>query len=147
MNYKGYTIWQPNQDELAKFYGEGFYPNFEILNNNEYLIIESENGETIDYYLKHNGKLEKVKYPILDSEFGGRIMPRNAQQFCAMDLVKRKDIPIKLITGKFGSGKTLCMIAGALEALQKGHFEKIVFVRNNVQVKDTESLGALPGLN
>ena len=61
MDYKGYTAWCPSQDELAKFYGEGFYPNFEVLNNNEYLIIEDENEETIDYYLKHNGKLEKVK--------------------------------------------------------------------------------------
>lgn len=145
MDYKGYTIWRPEQDELAEFYGPGFYSGFEELNDNEYLIVEDENGETIDYYLKHSGKLEKVKFPILDSEFGGRITPRNAQQFCAMDLVKRKDIPIKLITGRFGSGKSLCMIAGALEALQKGHFEKIVFVRNNVQVKDTESIGALPG--
>lgn len=145
MDYKGYKIWTPTTDELADFYGQGFYPDFEKLNENEYLIVEDENGEVIDYYLKHCEKLEKIKYPILESEFGGRISPRNAQQFCAWDLVKRKDIPIKLITGRFGSGKSLCMIAGALEALQKGHFEKIVFVRNNVQVKDTESLGALPG--
>ena len=33
----------------------------------------------------------------------------------------------------------------ALEAIQKNQFEKIVFIRNNVQVKDTDPLGSLPG--
>jgi len=38
----------------------------------------------------------------------------------------------------------MCIVA-ALEAVQKGKFERIIFVRNNVQVKDTDQLGALPG--
>lgn len=62
-----------------------------------------------------------------------------------MDLLLRKDIPVKLITGKFGSGKSLLCITAALQAVQRGEFEKIIFVRNNVQVKDTDALGALPG--
>lgn len=62
-----------------------------------------------------------------------------------MDMLKRRDIPIKLITGRFGSGKSLLCIVAALEAVQKGEFDKIIFVRNNVQVKDTDQLGALPG--
>jgi len=37
-----------------------------------------------------------------------------------------------------------CVIA-ALEFVEKGIFDKIIFVRNNVQVKDTDQLGALPG--
>ena len=49
-----------------------------------------------------------------------------------MDLLNRDDIPIKLITGKFGTGKSMACIVAALEAVQKGKFEKIVFVRNNV---------------
>ena len=62
-----------------------------------------------------------------------------------MDLLLRKEIPVKLITGKFGSGKSLICITAALQAVQRGEFEKIIFVRNNVQVKDTDALGALPG--
>lgn len=75
----------------------------------------------------------------------GEIKPRNPQQLCAMDLLLNKDIPVKLITGKFGSGKSLLCITAALQALQRNEFEKIIFVRNNVQVKDTDALGALPG--
>lgn len=75
----------------------------------------------------------------------GEIKPRNPEQYCAMDLLLRKEIPVKLITGKFGSGKSLLCITAALQAVQRGEFEKIIFVRNNVQVKDTDALGALPG--
>ena len=75
----------------------------------------------------------------------GEIKPRNPQQLCAMDMLLNRDIPVKLITGKFGSGKSLLCITAALQAVQRGEFEKIIFVRNNVQVKDTDALGALPG--
>ena len=71
--------------------------------------------------------------------------PRNPQQYCAMDLLKQKDVPLKLITGNFGSGKSMMCIIGALELLEEGAFDKIIFVRNNVQVKDTDPWGALPG--
>ena len=70
--------------------------------------------------------------------------PRNPEQRCAMDLI-HSDVPIKLITGPFGSGKTFTMVEGMMEALQKNKFEKIIFIRNNIQVKDTDALGALPG--
>ena len=71
--------------------------------------------------------------------------PRNPQQYCAMDLLKRDEVPLKLITGTFGSGKSMMCIIAALDAIQKGKFDKVIFVRNNVQVKDTDALGALPG--
>ena len=47
-------------------------------------------------------------------------------------MLRDKQTSIKLITGGFGTGKTLALCAGALEAIQKGRFEKIVWVRNNV---------------
>lgn len=60
-------------------------------------------------------------------------------------MLKDERTAIKLITGTFGTGKTLALVVGALEAVEKGRFEKIIWVRNNVQVKDTDPLGALPG--
>ena len=71
--------------------------------------------------------------------------PRNPQQYCALDLLKNEKVPVKLLTGRFGTGKTMACITAALQAIEEGKFEKIVFIRNNVQVKDTDSLGALPG--
>ena len=71
--------------------------------------------------------------------------PRNPQQYCALNLLLDEEVPVKLLTGRFGTGKTMACVIAALQAVEEGKFEKIVFVRNNVQVKDTENLGALPG--
>ena len=141
--YTGYKILQLSDKELTNLYSGKF--EIDGLKENEYLIIEDGNKEAIDYYCFRDGKLERVKYPILENTYTGQIKPRNPQQYCAMDLLKNEKVPIKLITGNFGSGKTLLCVVGALEAIQKGLFEKIIFVRNNVQVKDTDQIGSLPG--
>ena len=39
----------------------------------------------------------------------------------------------------------MILVTAALEALQLGKFDKIVWLRNNIDVKDTKDLGALPG--
>lgn len=73
------------------------------------------------------------------------IFPRNIEQVCAIDLLKDRTKPVKLLLGTFGSGKTYLAINTALEALYKGEFEKIIWIRNNVRVADTPDLGILPG--
>lgn len=116
------------------------------LNENEYYVIYDANtNQAIDYYIQKDGFLSKLSYPQIGNDFTGIIKPRNPEQYCAFDLLNRSDIPIKLITGKFGVGKTLACVTAALEQVQKGQFEKIIFIRNNVQVKDTDPLGSLPG--
>lgn len=155
--YTGYKELILDDTYLAQLYDGTFNLDVynranEVLNlpliqftENEYLIVKNRFNEVVDYFQFINDHFIKLKYPVLGNEFTGIIKPRNPQQFCAMNLLKDKNIPIKLITGGFGTGKTLCCITAALEALYKGEFEKIIFVRNNVQVKDTDQLGSLPG--
>ena len=143
MDYTGYKQIHLTDDELTQFYSTAILP-YEFLEN-EYLILVDENGNAVDYYISKNNELKKIKFPIIGNDFTGQMKPRNPQQYCALDMLKRDDIPIKLLTGTFGSGKSMACITAALEAVQKGKFERIIFVRNNVQVKDTDNLGALPG--
>ena len=143
MDYTGYKQIHLTDDELTQFYSTAILP-YEFLEN-EYLILIDENGNAVDYYISKNNELKKIKFPIIGNDFTGQMKPRNPQQYCALDMLKRDDIPIKLLTGTFGSGKSMACITAALEAVQKGKFERIIFVRNNVQVKDTDNLGALPG--
>lgn len=143
MGYTGYKQIHLSNDDLSKFY-QGEYENLD-LKENEYLILTDDNDNVIDYYVLKNMQLEKVKFPIIGNDFTGQMKPRNPQQYCALDLLKNENVPIKLLTGTFGSGKSMACITAALEAVQKGKFEKIIFIRNNVQVKDTDNLGALPG--
>lgn len=142
MNYTGILDFTLNQEQMAQFYQGELRPT--LLKNQYLLIRDEESGNVVDYFQNRNENLIRLSFPSFQSDFCGTLKPRNPEQFCAFHLIQ-SDIPIKLISGKFGSGKTMIMIAGALEALQKNKFEKIIFVRNNVQVKDTDPLGALPG--
>lgn len=144
MNYYGYLEAEMDNKSLAEIIETG---KSEFVSNaleNEYLIAHDMNGTPV-YFKCKEGKLVPVKYNALKSEMMDAIKPLNEQQYCAFDMLMDKSIPIKLITGRFGSGKSLACIAYALGAVERGEFDKIIFVRNNVQLKDTENLGALPG--
>ena len=144
MDYTGIYEASLSNEELADFYESNGEVLCEQMVENQYLTLRAAGSdEVVDYYRKKGGVLHKVAFPSFKSDFCGTIKPRNPEQYCAMDLLK-SDVPIKLLTGKFGSGKTILIINWALEAIQKNQFEKIVFIRNNVQVKDTDPLGALP---
>ena len=144
MDYTGIYEANLNNEELADFYESNGEVLYRQMIENQYLTLRAaDSDEVVDYYRKKSGVLHKVAFPSFKSDFCGTIKPRNPEQYCAMDLLK-SDVPIKLLTGKFGSGKTILIINWALEAIQKNQFEKIVFIRNNVQVKDTDPIGALP---
>lgn len=143
--YTGYREIYVTDEKLSEFYTEQVLAiNFE-LKNNEYAILVNEEGDAIDYFRNDNGILVRVSYPEIGNEFTGIMKPRNPQQYCALDLLKNENVPVKLLTGRFGTGKTMACITAALQAIEEGKFEKVVFIRNNVQVRDTDSLGALPG--
>ena len=71
--------------------------------------------------------------------------PRNVEQACAFDLFKDRSKTIKVVTGTWGTGKTMIMVNAALEALSLGQFDKIIWIRNNVDTAGTKDMGALPG--
>ena len=115
-----------------------------VVKENEYVTIHL-NGEIVDKMRCKNGELVPLKYSRVFSEYLGKMSPRNSQQEFAFDMLQDKSTPIKLITGRFGSGKSVLMIAHALSAVEKMDVNKIVYVRNNIELKDTTPLGALPG--
>lgn len=140
--YLGYERVNAADKDLAELYENPF--GEDSLLENEYMIVEDQ-GKVVDYFVKKGEELKRVNFPSLGNGFTGAMKPRNPEQYCAMDLLKDDNVPIKLITGSFGSGKTMMCIIAALDAIQRGDFERIVFIRNNIQVRDTDSLGALPG--
>lgn len=144
MNYTGYKFWQLNEEEMADWYS-GNLPAPTDLKINEYLIIQDEDGNVVDKYRLYHHGLKKVNFKTLGDGFTGIIKPRNLQQELAFDMLKDDLTTVKLITGTWGTGKTMALVVAALEAVHSGKFDKIIWVRNNVQVKDTDNLGALPG--
>lgn len=146
MEYKGYIELQLDDNKMASFYtNKELYAELYLLKENQYLLVKNENEEVVDKYCYQNGELRQVHFQTLGGVFTGAIKPRNPQQACLFDMLKDKTSKIKLVTGRFGSGKTIAMTNAALELIEKGKFERIVWVRNNVSVKDAPDIGFLPG--
>lgn len=121
--------------EIAKFY-EG---KMDLkLNINQYLVLKNSDGEVIDK-LRWNGE-RFVK--LISTKIKG-FKAKSVKQECLADLLSNKDIPIKIVAGVAGSGKTKLSIIHGLHFLSKGEYDKIFVVRHNVGVG--EKNGYLPG--
>lgn len=171
ITYTGWKKWTPTSEDWVELYANGTVPV--QLKENEYLIVKSDGNSTI-FYCYENGQLRKftggsikttkddtavLLEPSKSKQDGKQhssaqkyskgknvvITPRNEEQVCAFDLMKDPTKTVKLLTGTWGTGKTLILVSAALEALKAGRFKRIVWIRNNVDVKDTKDLGALPG--
>lgn len=141
--YKGYIEVMPEYNTWAALYEN---PEKNVYNclENQYLIVSNDLGEC-DHFKWHNETYKKLSYKQINNSFVSKIKPRNIQQACAFDLLQDRNTTIKILTGRFGSGKTFLMAINALQLISDGKFEKIVWVRNNVHVKDTKDIGSLPG--
>lgn len=136
--FKGYKTVCLDDIELAHFY-ENMNQNLFDLYINQYLIIKNTKQETIDKY-RWDG-LKHVKLSLPPKRY---IKAKNDLQECALDLLYSKDIPVKFIAGKAGSGKTFLTTKMALFHLkEKGNYAKIMMVRN--PVGSGEEIGFLQG--
>ena len=142
--YVGYKDVTLSDEEMSLFYCNLSNNNFNCLLN-EYLIIRKSDGEIIDYR-KWNGKeYSPISYKQINSRFIGKVKPRNPHQVLVFDMLQNKNETIKIISGKFGSGKDYLMIANALKLIEDGKFDKLIYVRNAIGVKDASEVGFLPG--
>lgn len=137
-------------EDIAAFY-EGRYKVDMV--TNQYLFIKNESGQIIDKFKWNGRELAELKFKIIDSSRIGKVKPINDEQYALFDLLQDESITVKEITGVAGSGKNYTAFSYALDCIDKydrnkSPYRKIVMVRNNVEVKDTFNLGALPsGIN
>ncbi|HEY8803618.1 MAG TPA: PhoH family protein [Clostridium sp.] len=144
--YKGYKEVTLGDFELASFY-ETPINKFDLLTN-EYLIIRDKSGQIVDKQRWDGKKFSPLtigKKDKLDFTYTEKIKPRNVQQEIAFDLFQNRDINIKIIFGKHGSGKDLIMATHALSMIKQGVYDKLIFVRNNYEVAGSNPIGFLPG--
>lgn len=145
-NYLGFKVAVLKPEEVGAFY-ETLHSNPLRCLTNEYLILETESGETIETYRWNGEEMVRVPFKQVNSRYSGRIKPKNVQQQIALDMLYNNEITIKMLAGKYGTGKDYLMAAAAIEMLEKGKIDKIVYVRNNIEVKDSRPIGFLPGTN
>lgn len=140
--YKGYIEIYGTEDEIDTQLYE--LMQAKTLKINQYVIIHERPYGSDEYELfasRWNGEdfeevmMPKKKYPI---------QPLNGPQLCAIDLMNNKDIPIKIICGGYGAGKTMIAVKCAEELVESYQYNKLMLVRNPVPADDID-IGALPG--
>lgn len=118
------------------------------MKENEYLIIrDGRDNKVTNIFIYINGKLEEVHYHEIRNKWIGKIKPRpdNPEQVCLFDALNRKNITIVYAGGSFGVGKSTILNNYALQELEHGNIQKIVYVPNNAYVANSMEIGLLPG--
>ena len=142
--YCGWRKFTPTEEELISLYSA---PNNNILsaNINEYCEIY-ENGELKDILRWTGEKYTGLKWNNFKNNFlNKKIQPYNLEQKMAFDMLQNPDIAVKILIGNPGTGKDYLMLLHALDLIQKGAMNKIIFVRNLVPFKDAPEIGFLAG--
>ena len=143
-DYCGYKVICDEDANVPNLYQDKATNWFDLIEN-QYLLIVNKEGVVEDRYKWQDGKHKQIYRKPVESTMLGKIKAKNPEQEFAIDLLLDDSITVKMLTGSFGSGKTLLACATAYQMLQENRYEKIVWVRNNIEVKDSNPIGALPG--
>ena len=144
-SYKGYEILELSEKEMADFYQAKDSENDLTLLENEFLLLANKQGKIIDNFIKQDKIIRSTTYDTIQNNWSGTIKPRNIYQRLAINLLNDPTIPVKVLTGVYGSAKTFFMINAALQCLESGNKDKIIFVRNGLSPKGVPDIGHLPG--
>lgn len=142
-DWAGWGKYYPNEKDMALLYSD---PKMNILRCKTNEFAEIYEGAQLKDILFWNGtEYRKLKYKDFVAPTGEHISPRNIEQKMYLDLLQNDEIPIKLCIGRFGTGKSMFAETWGTHQLQVGKYDKIVFVKNNLDVKGAGKLGILPG--
>lgn len=143
--YFGFREVPMSDEALAAFYQDKGSIDQTGWLANEYLIIENTDGTPVDQFRWDGQEFVHVPFKVINSRFMGKVKPRNIQQQLAVDMLYNSDITVKILVGKFGTGKDYLMSSAAIDLIEKGKYEKIVWVRNNIEVKKLKTDWASSG--
>lgn len=107
------------------------------LEPNDCFILRSVRNSVLARYNPYTEKIKKV-----DKTPSYGIVPRNAEQSFALEILNDPNIKLVALTGKAGTGKTLLALASALK--QADMFKQILLTRPIVALANKD-LGFLPG--
>lgn len=142
--WAGWSKYYPSEQEFAMLYTD---PKMNILGAkvNEYCVLYQDT-EVRDVLRWDGEEYRKLKYNNFRNTYLGKnIKPLNLQQKMAFDLLQNQDITVKVITGVPGGGKDYIQILHALDMVNRGLFDRIIYVRNLIPFKDAPEVGFLAG--
>ena len=160
VGYTGVEYFDVHDEKLYPYLSEGlfnghsgqFVHDFELIENQYVILGNRHTRKDRRYYIVRDGQLDEIDYNsgIIKGINGEKTTPKNDRQRLAMDLLHRRDVTVKLLTGVVGSGKDYLMLNKAVELIAdpRTDFNKLVFIRNNTITEGVNDIGFLPnGLN
>lgn len=134
--YKGYVELYLTTSEVGELFKN---PSEYNLVENQYVIIHEKGKRKPQEFRYSNGNLDRLNLP--NSKY---IKGKNPQQRCTLDLLNNKDIPIKIVAGTYGSGKTyITTKMGLYNVIEQGVYGSILLLRN--PLGSGEEIGFLKG--
>lgn len=147
-SYTGVKVLELARSFIDQIYAQGkidvpdkrltWYPN-------QYIYLKANDTANsvgaITKVSKNAQQLELIRDKEV-SAFGLR--PKNKEQIMAMSGLLDDDIKLCTLTGRAGTGKTICTIAAALQKVEEKVYDRIIITRPMSQVGKYD-LGALPG--
>jgi len=107
---------------------------------NECVLFQADNGDTIAI----GRKIAADKVRIIRKNYPWNISPRNKEQSYAIDLIMDRNVDLVTMIGKAGTGKSLMVLATALElVLGRKEYDKFIIYRPIQPVGN--DIGYLPG--
>lgn len=109
---------------------------------NSYALFQSEINEKqtaiVQYLGKNTWKLKDKQIVSFQ-----KLSPKDLEQKILFDVLN-KDIPLNMILGSAGTGKTTIALAYALEQFEKAN-KDIILIKPAIQAGNSQAFGAVPG--
>ena len=114
--YNGISVLQLTDQEVADLYNkkETFKFDASALYINQYVLLKATDDQIVGERRWNGEKLVPLSY----SKFKD-FTPKSSKQKCLSDLLCNKEIPIKIIAGCAGSGKSKFCIKYGLSFVEK----------------------------
>lgn len=110
------------------------------LQPNECVLFQADNGDAIAI----GRKIAADKIRVIRKSYPWNISPRNKEQSYAIDLIMDRNVDLVTMIGKAGTGKSLMVLATALElVLGRKEYDKFIIYRPIQPVGN--DIGYLPG--
>lgn len=130
---------EETQEKYSMIYQDLSNNVFNLLTN-QYLIVydkdkpmQAKDSSNMSYEVLDKFRFDGEKHVRLVLPHKKIIKAKNEEQECAIDLLMNQDVPIKIISGQVGSGKTYLAANMALyHVLEKGNQAKILALRNPI---------------
>lgn len=142
-DYTGYIDRIVTDEELSENFTNRSNNIYNCLTN-EYVVLRNELSKVVAIMKWDGNEYKNISYKTFNSDYMGMIEPVNLQQKLAFDMLQDNKITIKVLSGGYGVGKDFLMISNALQLIKNRKYKKIIWCRNNIELKNTKPIGYLP---